>query len=271
MGETVEDLLAQMQPPLEADPGDDAWDEAFATQLRATADLWFRAGYGGGITAYLNFFLLADFIDLHDRADRARFASMRSMGESFYRTDLFVRRVTDSGAEPTGGISNPSVRKALRSIMQRHARLAIPPWMMTYFGYQLLEAVEQECSPVGDDQAALHLSYMTTTYRIMGIAFSDDRPLMRAYARAVETRHAAPSPALDRHARNILRIGEMVGVRSARIPAKLPEATRAVYAPVHRTVCPGPLRRALLRAAGRLLMRRAIGRPRVAVPWTGAR
>lgn len=246
----------------------------FARELAVTARLWFRSGYAQGIGAYLNFFLLSDFIETHDRAYPPRFATMRSMAQSFYQTDLFVRAVTDSGAVPTGGISNPAVRRSLRQIMQRHAKLSIPTWMMTYFGFQLLEAVEHECTalpdPPDDEDRRRHLSYMAKAFRIMGIPFAGDRALMETYARSVEARHAGRSARLERHARNILMIGEMVGVSSgaARIIPMLPEATRAVYAPIHESVRPGPARRMLCRLAGRLLLKRALGEPREAVPWS---
>lgn len=82
-------------------------------ELRTTSSLWFRSGYAPGIGAYLNFFILKDFIQTHDHAYPARFMTFRSMAESFYRTDLFIREVTDSGPHPTGGISNPAVRQTL--------------------------------------------------------------------------------------------------------------------------------------------------------------
>lgn len=266
----IERLLSRMEPPFAGDPGDAALGPGFARELAVTARLWFRSGYAQGIGAYLNFFLLSEFIETHDRAYPPRFANMRSMARSFYQTDLFVRRVTDSGVEPSGGISNPAVRRSLRAIMHRHARLSIPPWMMTYFGFQLLEAVEHECAPVADQERRLHLAYMAKAFRIMGIPFSADRELMEEYARCVEARHAGRSADLERHARNILMIGEMLGVSSDadRITAMLPDATRVVYAPIHARVRPGPVRRRILRAAGRLLMKRALGEPREAVPWS---
>src|SRR5262245_51158974 len=81
----------------------------FPAELRTVSELWFRCGYGPGIAAYLNFFLLREFIVLHDSAKAARFASWKAMAKSFYETDLFIRAVTDSGREATGGISSPSV------------------------------------------------------------------------------------------------------------------------------------------------------------------
>jgi hypothetical protein len=237
-----------------------------AAELGTVSGLWFRCGYRPGIAAYLNFFLLRDFITLHDRAFPARFASFRSMADSFYRTDLFVRDVTDSGARPTGGISSSKVRALLRAILARHRKLSIPGWMMTYFGFSLVEAVERECAPLAADEGRLHLAYMARAFRLMGLRFSERREPMDAFAREVERVHAAPSPQLDRHARRILVLGEMVGVSSGRVGRMLPAATRGVFEPVAARVRPGLLRRGLARGLGRLLMRRALGAPRRAQP-----
>jgi len=106
-------------------PFSDGFDDAifrgnFAEELKTASRLWFRTGYGQGIAAYLNFFLLKDFIVTHDEARPSRFAAFKPMAESFYQIDLFVRDITDSGKEPTGGISNPKVRKQLADIMARN-------------------------------------------------------------------------------------------------------------------------------------------------------
>jgi hypothetical protein len=186
----------------------------FPAELRTVSGLWFRCGYGPGIAAYLNFFLLRDFIVLHDRAKAARFLTWQAMAKSFYETDLFIRAVTDSGREATGGISSPRVQQQLQQIMRRHAVLAIPPWMMTYFGWSLFEAVEAQCAPLDDEQRRLHLAYMSKAWRLMGISFANDRAAMAAFARDVERRHAALAPQTLAHARSILRIGELIGVSS---------------------------------------------------------
>lgn len=241
----------------------------FAAELRTASELWFACGYRPGITAYLHFFLLHDFITLHDRASASRFATFRSMAQSFYETDLFVRDVTDSGPKATGGISALRVRELLTGIMARHRALSIPLWMMTYFGFSLVEAVERQCAPLPDTQRARHLRYMATAFRIMGIPFAGDRAQMEAFARAVEQQHArALAPQAERHARRILLLGEMVGVSSHpdSILPLLPDAPRRRFTPIATTVRPGCALRTLARAAGRLLIRRAVGRPRIAVP-----
>ena len=63
----------------------------FAAELDTVSRMWFACGYRPGIGAYLNFFLLRDFIVTHDTAHPPRFHSFRSMADSFYRTDLFIR------------------------------------------------------------------------------------------------------------------------------------------------------------------------------------
>lgn len=256
-------LFARMDPGWQEDSEVDL-GAAYDFELAITSKLWIQSGYQQGIVAYLNFFLLKDFIELHDIASPSRFESFRSMADSFYQTDLFVRDVTDSGVHPGDGIRDPKVRALLRGIMQRHQRVSIPPWMMTYFGFQLLEAVEQEAPEFRADERAAHLVYMCRAYRIMGIPFSADRGLMQEFARAVEKRFAGTSENLAKYARNILLLGEMVGVSSSpeTITARLPAATRRIYAPLHRTYRPGILWRGASRLAGRLLVKKAIGQPR---------
>src|ERR1700675_2103412 len=88
----------------------------FAVELDVVSRLWFRCGYRPGIAAYLNFFLLRDFITTHDDNYPPRFATLQSLAASFYRTDLFMRDVTDSGRMPPGGISSAKVRETLHQI-----------------------------------------------------------------------------------------------------------------------------------------------------------
>lgn len=264
-------LFERFDPPFERFE-DSVLGACFPAELALTSRLWFRTGYRPGIAAYLNFFLLKDFIETHDTAYPPRFASFRSMADSFYRTDLFIREVTDSGKAPTGGISNPGVREALTQLRRRHERLSIPFWMMTYFGFQLLEAVELQSVPISAAERALHLAYMAKTYRLMGIPFSEDRASLEQFARGVERGHAGASPHLERHTRHILRLGEMVGVsaRSEHLLPLLPEATREVFLTIHERVQPGLFTRLACRGAGRLLMKRAVGQPRTAIPFQGA-
>ena len=240
----------------------------FAAELALVSRLWFRCGYRPGIGAYLNFFLLRDFISTHDGNFPPRFKSLRSMAESFYRTDLFIRDVTDSGVKPTGGISSAKVREMLRAIQERHVKVKIPPWMQTYFGWSLLENVEKQCAPLSEDERRLHLAYMSKAFRVMGLRFSEDRAALERFARAIEAEQAALSANVPKHARHILRIGEMIGVssRAESILPMLPPATRSVFEPLYTKVRPGALRALWCRVLGRLAMPKAIGAPRAAVP-----
>jgi len=261
------ELHARFDPPYERFDNGMLGPE-FPHELDLVSRLWFRCGYRPGIGAYLNFFLLRDFITTHDTNYPPRFRSLRSMAESFYQTDLFIRDLTDSGLQPTGGISSAKVREVLKQIMQRHAKVRIPPWMQTYFGFSLLENVEKQCAPLSDEEKRLHLAYMCKAYRIMGIRFSGARRDMERFARLIEEDQAALTDNVPRHSRHILRIGEMIGVASGpeSILTMLPPRTRALFEPLYPKVRPGPIRRAWSRLLGRLLLPKAVGKPRRAIP-----
>src|SRR5258705_7007280 len=232
-----QELFQQFDPPFEVFDRSLLGPE-FPAELDLVSRLWFRCGYRPGIGAYLNFFLLRDFIATHDGNFPPRFASMKSMAESFYRTDLFIRDVTDSGTQPTGGISSAKVRGMLHDIQQRHVKVKIPPWMQTYFGWNLLENVEKQCAPLSDAEKRLHLAYMAKAFRVMGLRFSEHRADLERFARAIEAEQAAVTPSLARHSRHILRIGEMIGVRSTpdSILPMLPSNTRALFEPLYPKV-----------------------------------
>lgn len=263
-------LYEGFQPPYERfDNASLAPD--FAAQLEVVSRLWFRCGYRPGIAAYLNFFLLRDFITTHDERFPPRFRSLGSMAKSFYQTDLFIREVTDSGRRPSGGISSTRVRSQLQGIQRRHANLGIPPWMQAYFGFSLVENVEKQCAPLSGDDRDLHLRYMATTFRIMGLRFSEDRSQLERFARLIEREQAAITIRVAEHSRNILNIGEMIGVASSAesVLPMLPAATREVFMPLYARVRPGPVRRCWSRLLGRLLLPKALGAPRRAVPVAG--
>jgi hypothetical protein len=267
---SYQELYAQFESPYGSFDNSMLGPE-FAAELDLVSRLWFRCGYRPGVGAYLNFFLLRDFITTHDRAHPPRFKSFRSMATSFYQTDLFIRDVTDSGLNPTGGISAATVRDTLAKIQKRHQRLKIPLWMQTYFGFSLLENVEKQCAPLTDDEKRLHLAYMCKTYRIMGMPFSERRDLMEAFSRAIEAEQAAITENVAKHSINILRMGEMIGVPSGpdSILPMLPPATRAVFEPVYPQVRPNLPRRLYSQLLGKLLMPKAVGAPRKAVPVPG--
>ena len=262
-----QDLFARFDAPFETF-GNSMLGPDFPAELELVSRFWFRCGYRPGIGAYLNFFLLRDFITTHDLNYPPRFASFKSMAQSFYNTDLFIRDVTDSGVTPTGGISSEKVRGMLRQIQQRHQRVNIPIWMQTYFGFSLLENVEKQVGPLTDEEKRLHLAYMAKTYRIMGIPFSEERRLLEDFSRQIEADQAEVTPNVPRHSVHILRLGEMIGVPSSEesILPMLPPKTRAVFEPLHPMVRPGPFRRGWCRLLGKLLMPKAVGAPRKAIP-----
>jgi hypothetical protein len=211
---------------------------------------------------------LRDFITTHDMNYPPRFATFKSMATSFYKTDLFIRDVTDSGVNPTGGLSSAKVREMLREIQRRHQRVQIPAWMQTYFGFSLLENVEKQVGPLADEEKRLHLAYMSKAWRIMGIPFSEKRSLLEEFSREIEADQALVTPNVPRHAVHILRLGEMIGVSSSEdsILPMLPPKTRAAFEPLYPMVRPGALRRRWCRLLGRLLMPKAVGQPRKATP-----
>jgi hypothetical protein len=265
-----QDLFAQFDPPCEKFDNSMLGAE-FPAELDLVSRLWFRCGYRPGIGAYLNFFLLRDFFATHDTNYPPRFKTFKAMATSFYQTDLFIRDITDSGAQPTGGISSPKVRQMLHQIQERHQRVKIPPWMQTYFGFSLLENVEKQCAPLSDDEKRLHLAYMSKTYRIMGIPFSERRDLMEKFSRAIEEEQAAVTENVPRHSMKILRLGEMIEVSSGpdSILPMLPPKTRAAFEPLYPQVRPGWLRCRWARILGKLLIPKAVGAPRKAVPVQG--
>ena len=110
---------------------------------------------------------------------------------------------------------------------------------------------------------------MVKAYRIMGVAFSFRRDWMEEFSRQVEDAYAGTSPHLERHARNILLLGEMVNVPSDydNIAGKLPQKTRTVFQDIYPQVRPPFFKRAAARVLGPFLVPRAVGKPREAVPF----
>lgn len=241
---------------------------AFPEELDVASRLWFSCGYWPGIASYLNFFLLKDFIVTHDDACSPRFQTFRSMAESFYQTDLFIRDVTDTALKPTGGISSKTVRTLLKQMMRRHERISIPSWMMAYFGFSLLDMVEKYSGALTDKEKRLHLAYMSKAYRIMGIAFTEDRGALEVFSRHIEQACSGSSPHLKKHAKNILLLGEMANVSSdyGKLSVLLPEKTRDVFRGIYQDIRPNLIQRYGARILGRLLLKKAIGAPRKAVP-----
>ena len=128
--------------------------------------------------------------------------------------------------------------------------------------------MERQCNGLTTPDKRLHLAYMTKTYRVMGIPFSEDRDAMEQFGRLVEKAHAGPSPHLEKHAHNILVLGEMVGVSSQyeRISSMLEAKTRELFEEIYQRVRPSFFERLRARILGRLLMKQALGEKRKAVP-----
>jgi hypothetical protein len=166
------------------------------------------------------------------------------MAHASYKTFLFMQEVTHSGYQASGGIASEAVRAEMGRIDERHRRMEIPGWIMTYIGFNLMETAEKESGIADAQEKQLHLSYMSKAYRLMGIAFSEDRDLLERFSRAVEAEHAGESPDLRKHLRQFLLLGELVGVSSEyqKIAPLLPEKTREVFQKVYPEVRPGWVR-----------------------------
>src|SRR6185436_16001601 len=80
-----QELFARFDPPFEAFDNSMLGPE-FPAELELVSRFWFRCGYRPGIGAYLNFFLLREFITTHDLNYPPRFATFKSMARSFYMT-----------------------------------------------------------------------------------------------------------------------------------------------------------------------------------------
>lgn len=103
------ELFRRFDPPFESFDNRMLGEE-FPDEPATVSRFWFPCGCRPGISAYLNFFLLRDFIGTHDAAFTPRFQSIRSMAESFSQSDLFIRDVTDSGQKAAGGIFSGELR-----------------------------------------------------------------------------------------------------------------------------------------------------------------
>jgi len=244
----------------------------FARELDLVSRLWLHCGYRPGIGVTLSFLLLGDFLDLHQIKYPARFPSLSSMMGAFRRIDVFVRAVTDSGVRPCGGISSPEVRDVLRDIRDRHARSGIPAWMLTYFGFSVVEMVERQCS-LSPEEKRLHLAYIGRAFRLMGVPFTQNRGEIEQFARQVEKRHAALAGDAPKLLGYVLCIAEMAGVSSGprSILPMLPPAVRAAFEPVYTRVRPRLPMRIACRLFGRFLLPRAVGAPRAAAHARQAR
>jgi hypothetical protein len=139
--------------------------------------------------------------------------------------------------------------------------------MLTYFGFNVVEMAEKQ-RPLSAEEKRLHLAYISKVFRIMGVAFTENRDDLERFARQVEERHAAVIEDAPKLLRYVLCVAEMVGVSSGpkSVLRMLPPRVRAVFEPVYPKVRPGPFRRTAYRLLGRFLLPRAVGEPRSAAP-----
>ena len=76
---------------------------------------------------------------------------------------------------------------------------------------------------------------------------------------------------MAKHSRHILRLAEMIGVSSGpdSVLPMLPPKTRSAFEPLYAKVRPGLMQRLWSRLLGRLLIPKAVGEPRRAIPVAG--
>lgn len=236
--EGLGELYGRLEPPLSAgqaaplDPRDH----------QAAAYLWMAGSYRCGISAYLVFFLLGDLVAHARRMRPRRFGGLIAFARSFDATDRFIKRVTDSGRRPSGGLANPDVVRQLRRIQAVHERIRVPQWMMVHFGFTLIEQLERD---LGETDPALlrhHLRYMAAAFRTMGVPFATDRELMSELARGIERAHVRWEPCVAAYGRRLLLLGQAVGVRPdpQRLAPLLPEPVRPLFEARFEAMRPGP-------------------------------
>jgi hypothetical protein len=245
--EALQALYARLNPPLareDAGPVD-------PREREAARYLWRAGSYRCGITAYLTFFLLGDFLAHARQARPRRFDALLPFARSFDFTDRFIKQVTDSGRRPSGGLDSPSVIDLLRRIQAAHDRIRVPHWMMVHFGFTLMEQLERDLDVQDPDLLRHHLGYMARAYRTMGLPFSTDRALMETLCRGIEHRFARWEPAAGPCGRRLLFLGQLVGVapQERELAPLLPEPVRPLFRAHYAEMRPG----ALTRAAGGLL------------------
>lgn len=239
--EDLQALYARLDPPLAREAAG-----AFAPREREAArHLWRAGSYRCGITAYLTFFLLGDFLAHARQARPRRFDALLPFARSFDYTDRFIKQITDSGRRPSGGLDSPAVVDLLRRIQAAHDRIRVPHWMMVHFGFTLLEQLERDLDAQDPDLLHHHLGYMARAYRTMGIPFSADRALMETLCRDIEHRFARWEPAAGPCGRRLLFLGQLVGVspREGELAPLLPEAVRPLFRAHYAEMRPGPLAR----------------------------
>jgi len=264
-----ESLFAELDPPYDT-PSEDDLRDGFPQELELVSRLWFATGHRPTVAAFLNLELLCELSLTRDRTFPRRFQSFRSLRRSFLEADRLLRDVTDSGKKATGGISSDDVRTRLAFVADRLRRTPIEGWMPTYFAFSLVECVERAAPEVTAEERRLHLAYLAKAFRLMGVSFSNRRETMQQFARQVEAAYTGRSPALERHARNVLLLGEALGVPAEfrELAPLLAEGPRRLFREIYPEVRPDPWQRHLARASGRFLVSPAASEPRRAVQAT---
>ena len=239
--EGLAELYGRLDPAL--DPGQPVAVDPRDHQ--AAAYLWMAGSYRCGISAYLVFFLLGDFVAHARRMRPRRFGSLIPFARSFDATDRFIKRVTDSGRRPSGGLANPEVVRQLRAIQSVHDRIRVPHWMMAHFGFTLVEQLERDLGETDPALLRRHLRYMAAAFRAMGVPFSADRELMAEFARGIERAHVRWEPCVADYGRRLLSLGQLVGVRPDldRLVPLLPETVGPLFRERFEVMRPGPVAR----------------------------
>jgi hypothetical protein len=234
----VAELYRQLEPPY-------AGGEAPEIEVRdreAAAYLWQAGGYRCGISAYLVFFLLGDFVAHARRMRPRRFGSAWAFARSFDYTDRFIKQVTDSGRPRSGGLANPEVVRMLRRIQAAHDRIRVPHWMMVHFGFTLLEQLERDLDESDPLLRHHHLRYMAAVYRTMGLPFAADRERLVALCRGIECARVRWERCAGPYGRRLLFLGQLVGVPAdpEQLAPLLPETVRPLFEGYSQTMRPGP-------------------------------
>lgn len=206
---------------------------SYAHELRAAQYVWKKGSYRSGVTVHILFFLLGDLVERGANARPERFGNIFNFAKSFDFTDVFIKRVTASGRGKAkgGGLKDPEVRGLLKGIQKAHDEIDIPHWMMTYFGFALMEQVEDDIGDLPEDLKQYHLQYMCRAYRIMGIPFSDDRELLVDFCRGVERNYFRYTPIGRDYTRKLIFLGLIVGApyRRRALAETLPSTVRGFF------------------------------------------
>jgi hypothetical protein len=264
-----ERIFEELDPPYETPPEEDLRD-GFPQELELVSRIWFETGRLPALAAHLNLVLLCEFALTHDREFPHRFQSLRSLRTSFLETDRLLRDATDSGKKATGGISSDDVRTRLAFVSDRLRKSKVPRWMPTYVAFSFVECVERAAPRITLEEKALHLSYLSKVFRIMGLSFTNRREQMEEFARHVEGAHTGRSPLLKTHARNLLLLAEMIGVSAEfnAIAPLLAEGPRKLFREIYPEIRPDAWQRQLARASARFFASPSAGKPRRAVQAT---